>query len=62
MKLEKCVGNGQPPPPESRKTGRTNILHQALLSGIEGNVLQVLQHKKCPNINAKDGEGNYRNI
>jgi len=45
------------PPPESLRTGRTNALHFAIQGGIEANVINILNHKKCPNLNARDSEG-----
>ena len=56
VQLDKYIPN-EPPPPESREKGRTNALHHAIQGGIEQNVLNILKHKKCPDINSRDSEG-----
>ena len=54
--LEKYISN-EPPPPESRKNGRTNALHLAIEGGIEQNVINIIKHKKHPDVNSRDADG-----
>lgn len=48
-----------PPPPHTRKTGRTNVLHLAIGGGVEDNVLNLLRNEKFhkENVDSKNCDG-----
>ncbi|XP_050403794.1 tyrosine-protein kinase HTK16 isoform X2 [Patella vulgata] len=48
---------GKSPPVASRHRGFTNLLHRAVVEENEKVVEKILQHSKCPEINAKNAKG-----
>ncbi|XP_069104471.1 tyrosine-protein kinase HTK16-like [Argopecten irradians] len=48
---------GTAPPPKARQQGPTNILHRAVIEGVEKIVKDILNHSLCPPIDAKNEWG-----
>ncbi|CAG2220521.1 SHARK [Mytilus edulis] len=45
------------PPNKARQLGQTNVLHRAVVEGIADQVRKILNHRLCPDINAKTSWG-----
>lgn len=45
------------PPNKARQMGQTNVLHRAVVEGKPDTVRKILQHRLCPDVNAKTSWG-----